>query len=180
MVGCLGNPRKLKFRLSFAYFSSSAFSISDTGPDVFTWNVPSSACSRNGCPEEPTFLGCVADFGTCPAWIRRDSPGRITEPIVCEKENTEIPRLLYILMVTWTRTRKKIVIIYLQCSLCFIVFHKCFLCGFAAGLVEDLSSSKPFVSYTIFMWWLYAIEQLCWHNCTYYILCVLLLQCSSP
>lgn len=30
------------------------------------------------------------------------------------------------------------------------------------------------------MWWLYAIEQLCWHNCTYCILWVVLLQCRSP
>lgn len=58
----------------FSVAYSSYFSA--IGSDVFTWNVPSSACSRNGCSEESTFLGCLADFGTCPAWIRRDSSGR--------------------------------------------------------------------------------------------------------
>lgn len=106
--GCLGNPRKLKFIFSFVYFSSSA--ISDAGPDVFTWNVPSSACSRNGCPEKPTFLGCLADVGTCPAWIRRDSTGRITKLIVCEKENTEITRLLHILMELEHRQGKRLLL----------------------------------------------------------------------
>lgn len=60
------------FSVAYSY-SSYFFAI---GSDVFTWNVPSSACSRNGCSEEPTFLGCLADFGTCPAWTRRDSTGR--------------------------------------------------------------------------------------------------------
>lgn len=157
---CVGNPRRVKFLFNFAYFSSSSFSISDIGPDVFTWNVPSSACSRNGCSEKPTFLGCLADFGTCPAWIRRDSTG-----------------IYYIYVYPYgDLNADKEKVHYFQYSLCFIVFHTCFLCGFVAGLVEDQSSLKICVSYTIFMWWLYAIEQLCWHNCTYYILCTATVQ----
>lgn len=65
------------------YWQVLFFFFLAVGSDVSSWNVSCSSCSRNGCSEKSTFMGVLANFGACSAWIRRDSLGKEVRWLYC-------------------------------------------------------------------------------------------------